>query len=198
MEKPGELTVRYHAETDHDTPINLTNHMYFNLDGHASGSVDSHRLMLSAKRYTPTDQDLVPTGVIEPVNGTIQDFSEAKTLGPALHAAENASTKGLDHNFVLNSSCAAGETPAAVLEAAQSGIIMTVLTDRPAIQVYSAGALSRRYAKDGAVYEPFLALCLETQGFPDALHHLNFSSVMIKAGECFDSYTTYRFSVTDK
>lgn len=198
MEKPGELTVRYHAETDHDTPINLTNHMYFNLDGHAGGPVDGHRLMLSAKRYTPTDADLVPTGVIETVSGTSLDFTEEKPVGPALHAPENASTKGLDHNYVLNGSCAAGDVPAAVLAAAQSGIVMTVLTDRPALQVYSAGALTRRGGKDAAVYGPFQAICLETQGFPDALHHLNFPGVMIRAGECFDSYTTYRFTAEGK
>ena len=197
MDTPGQLSIRYHAVTDFDTPVNLTNHMYFNLDGHESGLVDDHRLMLSSRRYTVTDNDLVPTGEIRPVNGTLLDFSELRRLSPSLHAPEHAVTKGLDHNFVLSTACSDGEVPAAVLKAARSGITMTVYTDRPAMQVYSAGAMSRRSGKDGAVYEPFQAVCLETQGFPDALHHFNFPSIMVKAGESFDSETIYRFTAEE-
>ncbi len=192
MEKCGELTIRYHAETDFDTPVNLTNHSCFNLDG--QGSVDGHRLMLASRRYTPTDEERIPTGAAEPVNGTPLDFGSQKRLGDVIHLPELEGTKGLDHNFVLSPACEGGAEAAAWLKGAQSGICMEVFTDRPAIQVYSAGALSAVAGKDGAVYAPFSGICLETQGYPDALHHMNFPSIMLRAGESFDSFTTFRFS----
>ena len=198
MEERGELTIRYHAVTDRDTPLNLTNHMYFNLDGQESGPVDGHQLMVNARRYLVTDNNLVPTGAVDPLAGTLLDFNQMKALGPVIRSPELEVTKGLDHTFVLSPSCASGEEPAAVLKAAWSGITMTVLTDRPSVQVYSAGNLSGRVGKNGAVYAPFHALCLETQGYPDAVHHMNFPSVMLKAGESFDSFTTYRFSAEEK
>lgn len=195
MEERGELTIRYHAVTDRDTPLNLTNHMYFNLDGQESGPVDGHRLMVNAKRYLVTDNDLVPTGAVDPLAGTLLDFNEMKAVGPVIRSPELDVTKGLDHSYVFNSSAADSEEPLAVLQAANSGIRMSVFTDRPCVQVYSAGCLGGRVGKNGAVYAPFHGICLETQGFPDALHHMNFPSVMLKAGESFDSFTAYRFSL---
>lgn len=193
MEVPGELTIRYRAETDRDTPVNLTNHMYFNLDGQESGPVDGQELMLNARKYLPTDENLVPTGRIEPVAGPL-DLGSLTKLGPILHAPELEHTAGLDHCFVLARGAEGGAEPAAVLKAAKSGITMTVLTDRPAVQVYSAGGLTPRAGKEGAVYGPHHAVCLETQGFPDAVHHMNFPGIMLRAGENFDSFTTFRFT----
>ena len=198
MEERGELTIRYHAETDFDTPVNLTNHSYFNLDGQGGSTVDDHQLMLAARRYTPSDDDLVPTGAVDPVGGTPLDFASFKRLGDVLHLPELSKTKGLDHNFVLSAACEGGAEPAAVLKGAHSGIRMEVLTDRPAIQVYSSGGLSERAGKDGTMYGPFYGICLETQGYPDALHHMNFPSVMLRAGESFDSFTTFRFKTGEE
>ena len=196
MEEPGELTIRYHAETDRDTPVNLTNHMYFNLDGQDSGPIDEQQLMLNARKYLQTDENLVPTGRIEPAAGPL-DFGSLTKLGPALHAPELEHTNGLDHCFIFARGAENGAEPAAVLKGAKSGITMTVLTDRPAAQVYSAGSLTPRAGKSGAVYGPHHAVCLETQGYPDAVHHMNFPSVMLREGESFDSFTTYRFSVDE-
>ena len=193
LEVPGELTVRYHAETDRDTPLNLTSHMYFNLDGQDSGPVDAHSLMLNARKYLPTDENLMPTGKIEPVAGRL-DLDVMTPLGPVLHAPELEATAGLDHCFVLARAAEDGAEPAAVLKGAKSGIAMSVYTDRPAVQVYTAGALTPRPGKNGAMYGPHHAVCLETQGFPDAVHHINFPSVMLKAGRSFDSFTTFRFA----
>ena len=194
MEVPGELTIRYRAEADRDTPLNLTNHMYFNLDGHESGPVDGHKLMLNARKYLPTDENLVPTGKIEPVAGTLLDLGSLTTLGPLLHAPELEATGGLDHCFVLARSAEGGAEAAAVLKGEKSGITMSVYTDQPAVQVYTAGGLSPRTGKSNVMYGPQHAVCLETQGFPDAVHHINFPSVMLRAGERFESFTTYRFT----
>ena len=193
METPGELTLRYHAETDRDTPLNLTNHMYFNLDGQGSGPVDAQRLMLNARKYLPTDENLVPTGKLEPVSGPL-DLGSLTELGPVLHDPALEATGGLDHCFVLSRAAEGGAEAAAVLKAAKSGITMSVYTDRPALQVYSAGGLTPRAGKDDAMYGPHHAVCLETQGFPDAVHHMNFPSVTLRAGESFDSFTTFRFA----
>ena len=194
MEQRGELTIRYHAEADRDTPLNLTNHMYFNLDGHDSGVIDRQRLMVNARKYLPTDGNMLPTGRIEPVSGTLLDLGALTELGPVLNAPELEATGGLDHCFVLARDCEGGQGPAAVLKGARSGLTMSVYTDRPAVQVYSAGFLSPRTGKGGAMYGPHHAVCLETQGFPDAVHHVNFPSVMLRAGERFESFTTYRFT----
>lgn len=193
MEVPGELTVRYHAETDRDTPINLTSHMYFNLDGQDSGPVDAQQLMINARKYLSTDKNLLPTGRIEPVAGPL-DLGSLTALGPILHAPELEPTGGLDHCFVLARSAEGGAEPAAVLRGAKSGLVMSVFTDRPAVQVYTAGGLTPRPGKGGAMYGPQHAVCLETQGYPDALHHINFPSVMLRAGESFNSFTTFRFA----
>ena len=115
-----------------------------------------------------------------------------------MHLPELSKTKGLDHNFVLSAACEGGAEPAAVLKGAHSGIRMEVLTDRPAMQVYSSGGLSERAGKDGTMYGPFYGICLETQGYPDALHHMNFPSVMLRAGESFDSFTTFRFKTGEE
>ena len=194
MEEAGALSIRYHAETDRDTPLNLTSHMYFNLDGQDSGEIDRQRLMVNARKYLPTDGNMLPTGRIEPVAGTLLDLGTLTELGPVLNAPELEATGGLDHCFVLARGCEGGAEPAAVLKGARSGLTMSVYTDRPAVQVYSAGFLSPRPGKGGVMYGPHHAVCLETQGFPDALHHMNFPSVMLRAGESFDSFTVYRFT----
>ena len=143
MEVPGELTIRYHAEADRDTPVNLTNHMYFNLDGQESGPVNAQRLTVNARKYLPTDANMMPTGRIEPVAGTVLDLGALTELGPVMHAPELEATGGLDHCYVLSRGCEGGAEAAAVLKGAKSGITMSVYTDRPAVQVYSA-ASSRR------------------------------------------------------
>ena len=193
MEVPGELTIRYHAETDRDTPVNLTSHMYFNLDGQDSGPIDRHKLMLNARKYLLTDENLVPTGKIEPAAGPL-DLSSLTELGPVINAPELEATGGLDHSFVFARSAEGGAEAAAVLKGGESGITMSVYTDRPAAQVYSAGSLTPRAGKEGAMYGPHHGICIETQGFPDAVHHAGFPSVMLRAGESFDSFTTFRFA----
>ena len=184
------LELEYQADTDAPTVLNLTNHSYFNLSGHASGSIGKHRLQLAAEAYTPTDAGLIPTGEIRPVAGSILDLKEGKELENLLSAPELSATGGLDHNFVLSGN---PDSPAAQLSAADSPLRLTLYTDQPGVQVYTAGGLGMEPGKDGAVYQAHQGICLETQGFPDAMHHENFPSVVLRPGGGWKSRTVYSF-----
>ena len=188
LETPGELAISYEAVCDRDTVVNLTNHAYFNLAGHDSGRVDGHLLTVLADRYTPVDDDLIPSGEILPVNGSDFDLRRPVRLEEIFRRPALQATAGLDHNFVLN-----GET-AAVLFSPETGISLEILTDQPGLQVYTSGALKECRGKNGAVYGQNHAVCLETQHFPDSVHQPAFPSVVLKAGEIFRSRTVCRFA----
>ena len=189
LEENG-ITLKYFAETDKDTLINLTNHSYFNLNG--GGSVLDHTLKLNADKFNMGDGDCLPTGEIASVFGTVMDFTKEKPIGDGVDSDEPCVklSGGYDSNFVLNS-----EGPAAVLKSEMSGIIMTVSTTEPGVQVYSANFLTPRKGKNGARYSYRHALCLETQHFPDSIHHPEWPTCVLKKGEKFKSQTTYFFSV---
>lgn len=182
------LTLRYHAVSDRDTILNLTNHSYFNLAGH--GNILDHRLTLAAEVFNEGDPDCLPTGRLLPVAGTAMDFRTERAIGERIGSEEDCVHLygGYDSNFVLCGS------PAAVLRCPESSITMTVTTDQPGIQVYTSNGLSARPGKDGARYGLHSAVCLETQHFPDAIHHPEWPSCVLKAGDVFESYTTFAFS----
>lgn len=183
------LRISYRASASAATPLSMTNHSYFNLAGHGSGTVGTHKLTVRADCYTPTDTEMIPTGEIRPVAGTsldLRDPVEAETLW---NAPELSRTRGLDHNFVLSG----GEGPAAVLTAPDGSLSLEVSTDCPAVQVYTAGFLEEQRGKDGAVYGPHHAVCLETQAFPDAVNHPEFPSAILEPGRLWESETVYRF-----
>lgn len=197
---PGNLTVRityelaenglritYDAETDQATPVSLTNHSYFNL--HGSGDVLSHQLQLNAAAYTEIDEQLIPTGRLLPVEGTPMDFREAKDVGRDLHADlfQLHLAGGYDHNYVLDGN------PAARLYGPETGIVMTMETTEPGVQVYSGNGISPRRGKGGALLAAHSGICLETQCFPDAVHHDQFPSPILRPGEAYHSVTTYTF-----
>ncbi|MBP3729138.1 MAG: galactose mutarotase [Lachnospiraceae bacterium] len=183
------LHMEYQAFCDETTPLSLTHHSYFNLGGHDSPSVGQHRLQIFADRYTPTGADMIPTGEIRPVEGSCLDLRQPVKLQELLEAEELSKTRGLDHNFVLNPSSG----PKAILFAPEDELSMEVYTDRPGLQVYTAGFLGEEYGKEGAFYRPGQGICLETQGFPDAMHHENFPSCLLRPGELWHSETIYRF-----
>ena len=183
------LVIRDQAETDAPTVLNLTNHSYFNLNGHDSGSTAEHVLWLNAGAYTPTDEQLIPTGEIRSVSGTALDLREEKRLGELLSDPVFQRTNGPDHNYVLDP----GPVQARLKEP-DGTLTLEVITDQPGLQLYAAGGLSGEAGKDGAVYEAHQGICLETQGFPDAVHHGNFPSPVLRPGEIFRSQTVYRFS----
>ena len=190
------LLIEYRAVSDKDTLCNLTNHSYFNLDGHDSGSILDHRVRLFAKSFTPTDERSIPTGAIRAVSGTAMDLTSPRRIGDGIDAPEEQLrlAGGYDHNWVLD----AGEEvlrPAAEVWGAKRGVRLTVYTDRPGIQFYTGNYIPNgRPGKGGAVYNRRQALCLETQDFPDAPHHSSFPSVVLRAGREWMSRTVFRFT----
>jgi len=185
----GALTIDYRALSDRDTLCNLTNHAYFNLAGQDSGTVASQVLTVNAAHYTPCGAGTIPTGEVRSVAGTALDLRQGARLGDRLGAAELAEYGGYDHNFCL---CSAA---AAELFSPESGIAMAVETTMPGLQVYTAGFLTPRQGKAGAVYGRNHGVCLETQFWPDAVHHPHFPSPLLAAGEEYRHRTVYRFTV---
>lgn len=189
------LAIDYDADTDADTILNLTNHSYFNLAGHGSGSVHAQTLQLFAHFYTPVDEALLPTGAIVPVAGTPFDFLREKPIGRDIDgdSAQLRYGGGYDHNFVLDKPergalCAAARACDPV-----SGRTMEVFTTLPGVQLYTANMLAERTGKDGAVYGRRGAFCLETQFFPDSMTHSHFPSPLIRAGGHYHARTEFRF-----
>ena len=185
----NSLVITYDADTDALTPVSLTNHSYFNLDG--EGDILRHELRLNADRFCEAGADCLPTGRLLDVSGTVFDFRAGRALGEAL-AAEDPQTGlfgGFDHNFVLN-----GLDAASVYSPA-SGIVMDMRTTMPGSQLYTANSLSERPGKGGSTMGPHSALCLETQVFPDGMNHYSFPSPLLRPGEHLHTQTSYAFSV---
>ncbi len=185
-----ELEIRYHAVSDKSTPVSLTNHSYFNVAGHNSGAVYDQTLTLFANAYTPCDNALIPTGEIRPVDNTVFDLRRPTKLGDVLNDPSIASTKGFDHNFVLDKSA----DMAAILYSAKTGIRMECETTLEGIQIYTAGALNK-VGKGGAHYSNHQAVCLETQHFPDAVNKSEFPSAILHKGDVWEHRTSYIFTV---
>lgn len=187
------LQITYDGVPDQDTVINLTNHSYFNLNGHDSGKVLGHQVMVNADFFTWADAQSIPTGELVEVTGTPMDFRSAHAIGEEIDADYEAIRlgNGYDHNWVLKNH---GEfDKVAQAEGEVSGIVMEVWTDLPGVQVYTANFLDGEKGKDGAVYGKRDAVCFETQYFPDAVNKENFESPVCKANERYHTVTAYKF-----
>lgn len=196
----GALLVDYRAVSQRDTLCNFTNHSYFNLEGHGSGSVLDHLVRLNASRFTPTDAHSIPTGELRPVAGTAMDLTRPTRIGDRIDEdeAQLRQAGGFDHNWVLDRSEEENLSLAAQVTAPGSGITLELYTDRPGIQFYTGNYIPQGLkGKDGAVYGPRSGLCLETQAFPDAPNHPDFPSTLLRAGREWQSRTLFRFSVSD-
>jgi aldose 1-epimerase len=188
----NELRVDLEATTDKTTLMNLAQHAYWNLGGHASGSIEGHVLELYADAYTPGDP-MVPTGAVKPVKGTAFDFTSAKPLGRDLRAT-GLEPRGYDHNFVVNGDPDSLRPVARVTEP-KTGRVLSLEANQPGVQLYTGNFLSGAAGKGGAVYAQHTGFCLETQKFPNAVNVPAWQKqVILEPGKTYRHTMVLRFS----
>jgi aldose 1-epimerase len=190
LTEDNELKIEYVASTDRATPVNLTNHSYFNLAGAEHTNILQHELSITADYFTPVDDELTPTGEIRPVKDTPLDFRKSMSIGARIRELPS----GYDHNFVLNRS-GKGLNSAARVYDPTTGRCMETLTTEPGIQFYTGNFLDGSLkGKKGVVYGKHRGFCLETQHYPDSVNHPNFPSTILRPGETYTQTTIHRFS----
>ena len=194
LSEDNALTLHYHGSSDKKTVMNFTNHTYFNLDGHNSGSIENHELQLNASCYTPVVAGAIPTGEIAPVAGTPMDFTSSKVIGKEINEdfEQLKLTSGYDHNWVIDGWN--GELKEfAVVKAPKSGRVMKAYTNLHGVQFYAGNCIAPQTGKGGASYNKRFGLCLETQYYPDTVHQPSFPPCIFGEGKDYDSVTVYRF-----
>ena len=194
LSEDNELKLSYHVTVDANTIVNLTNHTYFNLSGHKSGKIEDHLLKINASHFTPVVAGAIPTGEIASVEGTPLDFTKMKPIGQDINAdcEQLKLVQGYDHNFVVDG---ADGTLREIAEAQdpKSGRKMKVFTDLPGVQFYAGNCIGEETGKDNAAYGPRKGFCLETQYYPDNIHHPNFPQALFGPGKDYNSVTIYQF-----
>ena len=191
----NELVMRYDGVCSQATPWNVTNHSYFNLSGHDSGSAEDTVLWLDASTFTPVDAESIPTGEIVPVAGTPMDFTVPTAIGERLHDdyEQLKLTGGYDHNYCLNHK--AGELSLFCRAVSpKTGLTMEAYTDLPGVQLYTGNFIGEAAGKNGTVYRNYDGFCLETQYYPDNLNKEQFPSSVMEPGETHTTVTVYKFS----
>ena len=188
------LKLSYHVTADANTIVNMTNHTYFNLAGHKAGRIEDHLLKINASHYTPVVPGAIPTGKIAPVEGTPMDFTKMKPIGQDINAdcEQLKIGQGYDHNFVIDG---ADGTLREIAEAEdpKSCRKMKVFTDLPGVQFYAGNCIGEETGKENTAYGPRKGFCLETQFYPDNIHHPNFPQAVFGPGKDYDSVTIYQF-----
>ena len=190
LNKKNELKIEYYAETDKATPVNLTNHTYWNLKGAGSGTIRDHQLTLNCSKFLNGDKGLLPTGEIKDAVDTPMDFTKPKLIGKEIDNVAG----GYDHCFVINRGNEKLSFAAKVYEAS-TGRAMEIYTTKPAIQFYSGNFLDNVKGREGKVFPKHGALCLETEYYPDAVNKPNFPSAILNPGEKYFHETVHKLSV---
>ncbi|GJN02720.1 hypothetical protein PR202_ga20098 [Eleusine coracana subsp. coracana] len=192
LSNPYDLRIRMNATAlNKATPVNLVNHAYWNLGGHASGDVLGHLIQVFASRYTPVDNVMIPTGEIAGVAGTPYDLRQLTPLGSRINLVSGGGAVGYDINYEVQGD---GFRPVAYVRDPKSGRAFKLWADQPGVQLYTNNWMKDEKGKAGAVYQKHDALCLETQGFPDAVNHPNFPSVIVRPGGVYKHDMLFKFS----
>lgn len=196
LNNENEIIINYTAVTDKATPVNLTQHSYYNLYGAGNGSILNHELIFNADKYTPVDENLIPTGELRNVEGTVFDFRKPKTVGARIDAKDEQLAIGLgyDHNWRLNKKGKEMSFAARIYEPI-SGRVLMIYTTEIGLQFYSGNVLAGQKGKYGKEYLYRYGMVFETQHFPDSPNQRNFPNTILKPGEKYDTTTILKFDV---
>ena len=196
LDDENRISIRYKGTSDKKTIFNPTNHSYFNLDGNQAGNIEGHSLLIYAEEFTPVARGGIPTGEVLPVAGTPMDFRREKVVGDDIDAdyEQLRLTGGYDHNWIIPGADGTLKHIATV-KAPKGRRTMQVYTTLPGVQFYTGNGMQPQAGKGGFVYERRSGLCLETQYFPDSIHHDNFPSYVFGPGRDYESETIYQFEI---